>query len=115
MIFNDFSPQRVNDPNDVRICVFDGVSASGVYVGFLDSLRLITTELKWRTDDQSSEMLLVSFKELTLKEISDQVNKRYHDSATIIVITYGPLKGEIYEYGNHGGYWEQVGVLAGYA
>ena len=60
-------------------------------------------------------MTLVAFKELTLKEISDQVKNLYSDHATCIVMTYGPLSGRIYEYGNHGEYWEQIGVLSGYA
>lgn len=33
----------------------------------------------------------------------------------IIVIVEEPLKGAIYEYGNHGDYWELQGVTKGYA
>ena len=113
-VVSGYAPKRIDDPECVNICVFDGVRASGVYVGFPDSMRLITTELTWRTDKEAQEMTLAAFKELTLKEISDQVMERYK-SATIVVIVNDPLHGEIYEYGNHGDYWEQIGVLSGYA
>ena len=109
-----YSPKIIENPEEINVCVFDGVTCSGVYVGFPDSMRLITTELKWRVDETTSEMVLIPCKELTLKEISDQVIEKYK-SATVVVIINGLLHGEVYEYGNHGDYWEQIGVLSGYA
>ena len=110
-----YGPKIVKNPDEVSVCVFDGVNSSGVYIGFIDSLRLVTNELTWRTDEEAQEMTLVAFKELTLKEISAQVKRLYSEHATCIVMTYGPLSGRIYEYGNRGEYWEQIGVLSGYA
>ncbi|MBD5112659.1 MAG: hypothetical protein HDT42_09060 [Ruminococcaceae bacterium] len=33
----------------------------------------------------------------------------------ITVIAESPLHGEVYRYGSHGKYWEQVGTVCGYA
>ena len=34
---------------------------------------------------------------------------------TVTVIAQTPTHGEIYQYGNHGDYWEQIGTSCGYA
>ncbi len=105
--------QTIYEPEKVMICPFDGCDTAGVYVGFLDAMRLVTDELDWRVD-KTSEMTLVPYKELSLSEIKDQVRKKTGENI-ITVIVNRPLSGIIYQYGNHGDLWEQVGVLCGYA
>lgn len=40
---------------------------------------------------------------------------RAHRGSRIIVIAESPMDGEVYRYGNHGDYWEQIGTTCGYA
>lgn len=47
-------------------------------------------------------------KEITL----DDLRKQY---GADLVIHEDPLHGEIYKYGNHGDFWEQIGTTEGYA
>lgn len=42
-------------------------------------------------------------------------NISVHKDETVIVIAESPLHGEVYRYGNHGEYWEQIGTVCGYA
>lgn len=109
-----YAPRVVKDSDEVSVCVFDGVTVSGVYVGFVDNMKPVTDELTWRVDEEASRMTIVPFKELTLKEIRDQVNSIF-GNMPIVVIVNSPLSGRIYSHGNHGDYWEQIGVLSGYA
>lgn len=37
------------------------------------------------------------------------------DASYVTVIVEAPLHGEVYRYGNHGKYWEQIGTVCGYA
>ena len=106
--------RRINDPDNYEVCVFDGVNASGVYVGFMDKLQCITHSLGWRIDKEASEMCTIPYKTLTLAEIIDQVKGMGLGSHAIVIVN-GPLSGTILEYGNHGDYWEQIGELVGYA
>lgn len=43
----------------------------------------------------------------------DDILKQY--STAEMVISESGLHGEIYRYGNHGDYWEQIGTTGGYA
>ncbi len=40
---------------------------------------------------------------------------RIYKGEPVTVIAETPLHGEIYKYGNHGGFWEQIGTTCGYA
>ena len=34
---------------------------------------------------------------------------------TLVVIAETPLSGQVFQYGNHGGFWETIGTVCGYA
>lgn len=38
-----------------------------------------------------------------------------HKGESVTVIAESPLDGAVYQYGNHGEYWEQIGEVCGYA
>ena len=52
---------------------------------------------------------------LTLNEISEQFPNKVIGCKIITVITDEPLRGEIFQYGNHGEFWEKIGEHQGYA
>ncbi len=108
------TPIIIEAPEKAEICRFNGVVESSVYVGGLSGLMLATGDLEWRYDKEASKMCLVPYQTLTLSEISDQLCGK-HKRPLIWVIVDEPLQGKIYEYGNHGDMWEQVGELCGYA
>ena len=100
--------RKIEDPEKVIICEFDGVSAGTVYLGGISFLERWNDKLDWRVDDGCS--WFKPCKELTLKEIAEQMN-----SPMITVFVESPLHGEIYQYGNYGDEWWQIGETGGYA
>lgn len=62
--------------------------------------------LKWCGDEESMH--------LTLGSIMRQL-LAIGVKGTITVIHETALDGTVYRFGNHGAYWEQVGLLAGFA
>lgn len=103
--------KRIEHPEDWEVCEFDGVSATGVYVGTMDALYRVNDRLKWRVDEEGSIMCYDPYRVLTLKEIQEQIPHRL-----ITVIDNGPMHGEIYQCGNYSGNdWWIIGELDGYA
>lgn len=84
------------------LCGNDETTNTSVYIGSLFYLERANDRLKWREEDGQ--------KILTLKEVAEQLNARL---ITIFVDT--PLKGMIYQYGNYGDSWWQIGETCGYA
>lgn len=108
--------QKIEKPEEVEICAFDGVSSSAVYLGGLTNLERVTVKLKWRTDPYMSEMCFNPAKVLTLKEIALQCKKlAKYRSPMITVVEESPLHGTIYQYGNYGDEWWEIGTVSGYA
>lgn len=104
--------QRIERPEEHCVFLFDGVSAAGVYVGTLDSLRNVNDILKWRIDERFHDDFRECVYVLTLKEIADQLP----GALLITVIVNGPMSGAIYQKGNYSGSaWWQIGELDGYA
>ena len=108
--------EKIKKPNEYVVCQFDGVCASAVYVGGLTFLKGVTDRLKWRVDEECSQICAVDYKILTLNEIVDQLKNLYGGEAPMItVIEEQPISGRILQYGNYGDEWWQIGETGGYA
>lgn len=91
---------------DILVVKFDGVNVAGVYLGSVD--ELIPAKLTWRIDEEMKKV--TGFGEiLTLKEIAEQCN------SIVTVFCESPFDGIIYQYGNYGDEWWEIGTLGGYA
>lgn len=107
---------KIDKPEEYVVCQFDGVCASAVYVGGLTYLKAATDRLRWRVDEECSEMCAVDYKILTLKEICEQLTNLYGGTTPMItVIEEQPMSGIILQYGNYGDEWWQIGETGGYA
>lgn len=84
------------------ICESDPTTSAAVYIGGLFYLERANDKLKWRDDDGR--------KILTLEEIAEQLNARL-----ITVFVESPFEGVIYQFGNYGDSWWQIGETCGYA
>ena len=94
---------------DTLIYRFDGVTATGIYIGSLDDLRLVA--VRWRKDPEAGEYG-INPDCLTLGEIAEQLEQY----GLITVIVDSPLEGVIYQHGNYSdGEWYEIGQLCGYA
>ena len=102
--------KKITNPEEFEICPFDGVDVSRVYVGGVTELERVI--LTWRIDKERSEMMGIKYYVLTLKEIADRLREK---TDLITVIVQRPLSGEIYQWGNYGDEWWQIGELDGYA
>lgn len=102
---------------DLELTKFDGVTEVAVYIGGLTKLINVTNSLDWNNNKVEAIVLgLDKLEYLKLSEIKDQIlGTRYFKSFGLItIITNGPLDGTIYQYGNYGDSWYQIGQLAGY-
>ena len=84
------------------ICESDPTTNTSVYIGGLFYLERANDKLKWRDDDGR--------KILTLKEVAEQLNARL-----ITVFVESSFEGVIYQFGNYGDSWWQIGETCGYA
>jgi len=98
---------------ELELLKTDSVNYTFIYLGSVSNLKQVD-DLEWRKDYEYLEYFGVAAERLTLKEISDQINKRYPNHI-ITVFVDGPLKGRIYQYGNYGDYWIDYGETIGYA
>ena len=100
---------KIENPAEIEINQFDGISASSVYVGdFILGLELVrNSSLKW--NERKGKFPI---KYLTLQEIADQLGSM---NPIITVIVVSQMSGEIYQWGNYGEEWWEVGSLDGYA
>lgn len=104
--------KRIDNPDAIEICLFDGVESSAVYLGGMDWLTHVTNDITWRTEDHTPYDTSSPCKVLTLGEIAEQLRLR---AIIITVIVIGPMSGVVYQYGNYGDSWWEVGTLDGYA
>ena len=103
-------------PEEFEVCEFDGVDASAVYVGGITFLNKINDKLTWRENEEDGELAYKPYKVLTMSEIVSQVSNLYGGEAPIItVICDSPIAGHIYQYGNYGDAWYEIGTTCGYA
>ena len=102
--------KKITNPEEFEICPFDGMNVSRVYLGGVAELERVI--LTWRIDKERSEMIEINCYVLTLKEIAEQLREK---TDLITVIVQRPLSGEIYQWGNYGDEWRQIGELDGYA
>lgn len=104
--------RQIENPEDVTLIEFDGVSRTAVYRGGMTRLEQINEELNWRPCGKLMDAMLdIPFSmELTLQEISEQAK-----AGIVTVIHEGPMECEIYQYGNYGACWYQIGETCGYA
>lgn len=84
------------------ICESDPITNTSVYIGGLFYLERANDKLKWRDDDGR--------KILTLGEVAEQLNARL-----ITVFVESSFEGVIYQFGNYGDSWWQIGETCGYA
>lgn len=84
------------------ICESDPTMNTSVYIGGLFYLERANDKLKWRDDDGR--------KILTLEEIAEQLNARL-----ITVFVESALEGVIYQFGDYGDSWWQIGQTCRYA
>ena len=85
---NDFFPKKIEDPRDVML--YDYLTVIRDYGGKTKTECFIGADVP-------------------LSKIKARKGSK------ITVIAESPLHGEIYRYGNHGDYWEQIGEVCGYA
>lgn len=52
---------------------------------------------------------------ITLYDVLETAKKHKIRIGTILVLYELGLRGEVYRYGNHGDFWEKIGVTVGYA
>lgn len=102
--------KKITNPSEIEIYPFDGATVSRVYLGGLTDLEEVI--LTWRIDEERSKMMEIKYYVLTLKEIADRLREK---TDIITVIVQRPLSGEIYQWGNYGDGWWQIGTLDGYA
>ena len=84
------------------LCENDSTTNTSVYIGGLFYLERANDRLKWREEDGQ--------KILTLKEVAEQLNARL-----ITVFVESSYEGVIYQFGNYGVSWWQIGETCGYA
>ena len=104
--------RKIDNPSDVEICQFDGVSSAAVYVGSFPHLYYASDKLTWRVSEEGSKMSYDPYKILTLAEVSEQLRDK---TPIITVFDVGPMAGVIYQWGNYGDVWYQIGETDGYA
>ena len=102
--------KKITNPSEFEICPFDGNTVSRVYLGGLADLEKVI--LTWRRNEERDKLYGIECYVLTLKEIADQLREK---ADLITVIVQRPLSGEIYQWGNYGDEWWQIGTLDGYA
>lgn len=85
---HEFFPTRVKNPEKIPIYDLLTIIRSGGYE--VRAERIVSDNL-------------------TLADI------KTHKDETVIVIAESCMGGEVYRYGNHGNYWEQIGKVCGYA
>lgn len=106
MLVSGYAIKKVS--GDFEVCKFDGVDATGIYVGGLSDLDRVDVE--WRTVFVAE--IGEELKVLTLDEIAQQLD----NFGLITVITNGPFEGKIYQCGNYrDGEWWEIGSTGGYA
>ena len=99
------------------VCLLDNLSNTKIYRLEI-SLRIIAhkgmkeilvnpDELTWNYDEEIGEYL-------TLQEISEQLISLGYDIVFYVWVELG-LSGKIYQFGNHGMFWELHGETQGYA
>ena len=101
--------RRIVSPKEFDVCLFDGVTSTGVYRGSLDALKPV--ELNWREDPIGSDVCDTPYYVLTLDEIAEQIGRK----GVVTVIVNGPLAAIVLQYGNYGDEWFELGTIAGYA
>ena len=106
--------QKIENPNEFEVCVFDGVNSSTVYIGSFDCLQ--KANLEWKKEFVKPMCMEIEY--LTLNEIKEQIGDKYRMSGSFGIITIfinSPLHGKILQYGNYGDSWYQIGETCGYA
>ena len=95
--------KKIRNPGEKIIYERDYATNGAVYIGGIYYLVRANEDLKWRKDEKGYNIL-------SLKDISDQL-----DARLITVFEELPLEGHVYQYGNYGAEWWEIGELAGYA
>lgn len=93
---------------DLELCRFDGVNETVVYTGGL--CLLVPANIQWR----NTGFCEITETELEYLNLSEIVKQLPH-IPLITVVVNGPLRGEIYQYGNYGPEWWCIGETMGYA
>lgn len=100
------------------ICKATPTSNTYVYIGSFSNLVPANDILNWRRlPEYDLPSLGIIAEELTLDEISIQLKERLktHDSPLITIFEQEPLHGKIYQWGNYGNGWYEIGETCGYA
>lgn len=98
---------------DIEFLRFDGVTSTTVYLGGLS--RLVPAYIEWNhTDEEFNRAIMMQGEYLKLSEIRDRCLDKYGYDV-ITVIYEGPLRTDIYQWGNYGDEWWIVGEAGGYA
>lgn len=107
------TPKKIDNPQNVRIYEQDFVNNVTVFIHDKHyKWQNVTDKLKWHNMRSEHKDCIDEFLYLSLEEIADQLS---WEESVIMVMIEEPMKGTIYQYGNHGEYWEEVGELCGYA
>ena len=101
--------------NKLEMVRFNGVTMTSVYLGGLSNLVNVTSQLKWNKVPASESETGEDEEYLTLGEISAQLTEMMGMSVVATVIENNPSQSYIYQYGNHGESWYNLGRVCGYA
>ncbi len=79
-------------------------------IGYADDIKIIFS-------DKCVEIFPGNEKSLdyTFEEVIHVAKQNGWKDSTILLITESPLNGRIYQFGNHGEFWEEHGSTRGYA
>lgn len=93
--------RKIENPQEYEVCkISEWGEVAGVYAGgFSDHEKV---DLKWHTANDRDY--------LTLSEIAEQVN-----ATLITVFVETAFEGKIFQYGNYGADWWEIGKTGGYA
>ena len=106
--------ERITEPDANRqLLRNDTTTAMYIFNGGLIT-GLEEVELEWHKDESGKTIFGMDLETLSLNEIVNQVKLKDNYKGTIMLFVQGPLHTHVYEYGNHGEYWECLGEYMGY-
>lgn len=115
MILNNYKKgERITEPDANRQLLRDDTTTA-MYIfngGLISGLEEV--ELEWHEDKSGKEIFGMDLETLSLNEIANQVKFKRNYKGIIMLFIQGPLYTHVYEYGNHGEYWEYLGEYMGY-
>lgn len=106
------SLQKRKELEKIEVPRDDGMTSTGIYLGSFDNLSKVDDKILPWNHSEPTELDCGDY--ISLKEIADFFQKNGNPYREITVFMNEPQHGMIYQYGNYGDYWYEVGTLKGY-